>query len=466
MKFRTIFYSLMVVVVAIGLAACGGGGSGGGATAGTGSSVAGAIAGFGSVIMSNGVEYNTDNVTACEVDNQSVSGKCEDSLSVGMIVNLQVDATGAVTSISYDNDLKGPATNVSGSDGNFSFQVFGADITTTNPGTQWRDFTTNPPLPAELDGTNVEISGEWQGNMMVALYVEKQSDTTHEAEGTVGTVTGMMFALTLRDGTVINVDAAGANFMPQAGDYVGVEGAYDGTSFVATKVEIKDKDDFDSDGEAEITGTLAQDANSSTGHVIGATDVDISNAPSCDSLIGSVVEAKGSYDQASGVLVVDTCKNEGEDLEMKCLAGMVSANDMMPKVGSVACTFPGATGEVQIEFRDAPDLAVFSGDSTLSPFALGDVRSGDCVEIEAHTDASGAHVAGLLNLEDAAMGCDTYKLQGPVDAFTDNVSITVLGVTFVVDAMTDYPNGLPMVGDSVKIIDADGNGTADSVKID
>jgi len=465
MKFRTFLNSVMMAVAVIGLAACGGG-SGGGATAGSGSSVAGAIAGFGSVIMSNGVEYNTDNVTACEVDNQSVSGKCEDSLSVGMIVSMQVDATGAVTSIRYDDDLQGPATNVSGSDGNFSFQVFGADITTTSPGTQWRNFTTNPPLLTELDGANVEISGEWQGTMLAALYVEKQSDTTHEAEGTVGTVTGMMFALTLRDGTVIDVDATGANFMPQAGDYVGVEGNFDGTIFVATKVDIKDKDDFDSDGEAEITGTLTQDANSSTGHVIGATDVDISNAPNCDSLIGSVVEAKGSYDQASGVLVVDTCKNEGEDLEMKCLAGMVTANDMMPKVGSIACTYPGATGEVQIEFRDAPDLAVFSGDSTLNPFALGDVRAGDCIEIEARTDASGAHVAGLLKLEDAAMGCNMYKLQGPVDAFTDNVSITVLGVTFVVDAMTAYPNGLPMAGDSVKIIDADGNGTADSVKID
>ncbi len=467
MRLQTVFYSLMMAIAIIGLAACSGGGGGVGATAGSGNSVAGTIAGFGSVIMDNGVEYDTNSIATCEVDNLSVSGVCEDSLSVGMTVNMQVDANGAVSSIRYNNDLKGPATNVTGSAGVFSFTVFGAAIDTANPGTQWRNFTTNPPLLAELTGANVEISGTWQANSLTALYVEKQTDSANDAEGTVGTVNGTMFSLTLESGTVINVDAASANFMPQAGDYVGVEGTYDGVNFVATKISIEDGDDFDSDGEAEITGMLVLDANSSTGHSINNTDVDISGAPSCTNLVGSTVEAKGSYSQSLSVLTVNTCNNEQDDLAMMCLAGTVTTDSLLPKVGSVTCTFPGATGDLLVEFRDSPQIALFSDDSRLNPFSLGDIRSGDCVEIEASTDATtGATVAGSVQMEGVGISCEKYKLKGPVSAFTDNVSITILGVTYTVDATTSYPNGLPVVGTSMKITDVDGNGIADSVKID
>ncbi len=470
MKLSNAFGVLVMILAIGGLSACGGGsgGSGQGSTA-SGSTVVGTIGGFGSVILTNGVEYNTDNVTTCEVDDVGASGTCEDSLAVGMSISMQVDASGVATSIKYDDDLEGPAANVvaSGTEGEFSFDVFGASVVTTSPGTQWRDFTTNPPLAAELDGANVEISGEWQGGTLVALYVEKQSDSTHEAKGTVGVVTGSMFPLSLNDGTVIDVDATGSNLVPQEGDYVEVKGSFDGVTFLATAVELEDEDDFDSDGEAKITGTLMANAESSTGFSIGNTDVSISGASSCDGLAGMLVEAEGTYDETTGVLVARECADEGDDLEMKCLLGAsVTVDAAMPKVGSVECTFPGAVGTLPIEFRDMPDLALFSGDESLNRFDLSDVNSGDCVEIEASTGSSGAHVAGLIELESIASACSSYKLEGPVDSFTDNVSITVLGVTFVVDGATTYPNGMPVAGDRVKVIDAAGDGLADSVKID
>jgi hypothetical protein len=465
MKSPTSFTALIGALAISALAACGGGG--GGTATGSGGTVVGTIAGFGSIILNNGVEYDTDGITSCEVDDQPAAGTCEESLAVGMGVSIEVNASGAVTSVDYDDDLEGPATDVSGSDGIFTFKIFGVDVTTTNPGTQWEDFTTNPPTQAELEGTNVEVSGEWLGNVLNASYVEKQDDATHEAEGTVGVVEGTTFLLALQDGTEINVDATNVNLIPQSGDYVEVEGTYNGDIFFATSVELEDEDDFDSDGDAEITGTLAENPDSSTGFSIDSTDVDISNAPTCDGLTGSVVEAEGSYDQLTGVLVVAECEDEEDGLEMECLTGAVTVNDpAAPKVGSVECTFPGTTGDpLLIEFRGSPELATFVDDSSIEPFDLTDVNTGDCVEIEASTDSLGAHVAGLLELEATGAGCESYELEGPVDTITD-VSITVLGVTFTVDGTTDYPDGTPLTGDSVEVTDVNGDGLADSVEIE
>jgi hypothetical protein len=120
---------------------------------------------------------------------------------------------------------------------------------------------------------------------------------------------------------------------------------------------------------------------------------------------------------------------------------------------------------VLIEFRGSPELATFVDDSSVEPFDLTDISAGDCVEIGASTDTLGAHVAGLLELEATGAGCESYELEGPVDAFTD-VSITVLGVTFTVDETTAYPDGAPLTGDSVEVTDVNGDGLADSVEIE
>lgn len=421
--------------------------------------------------MSNGIEYNTDNITTCDVDDTDVGGVCEDSLAVGMNVSMQLDTSGAVSSVHYDDDLEGPATNVTGTDGSFSFEVFGVPVTTTSPGTQWQGFNTNPPLSTELDGANVEVSGEWQGTELVASYVEKQSDTTFEVEGSVGTVSGAAFPLTLKNGGTINVDASSANLIPQTGDYVEVEGSYDTNTatLIAIRIEFEDEDDFDDDGEAEITGTLLQDSSSTTGYSINSTQVDISNAASCTDLVGSVVEAEGIYNETIGVLVVEECEDEDDELEMKCQVSSVAVPDpvLLPKVGTIECNFPPATGVLTVEFRDSPELAEFSGDDWDDHFDLTDINTGACVEIEASLDTTGALVAGFLQLEDEfTSGCAAYELAGSVDTITTD-TITVLGITFtLMNGVTVYPHGTPVVGDSVEIKDDNADGIADSVEIE
>jgi hypothetical protein len=478
---RAIFYTLAVA----GLVACGGSGGGsddGGSdistsSAASGSTVVGTIAGFGSIIMNNGVEYETDGLSDCEVDDDDVAGKCEDSLSTGMHVTLKLNASGAVTSLKYDDELEGVASNVSGEDGsgNYTFEIYGVIITTTSPETQWDDFNTNPPTIAELEGANIEVSGEWQlDGTVIASYVEEQSDSdSHEVKGTVGVITGSDFPLTLRNGATIDVDASAISQLPVEGDFVELKGSYDGTIFTATDFEVEDEDDFDGDSEAEITGTLAENMNSSTGYSIVNTEVDISGAPSCTALIGSMVEAEGRFNQDTGVLVVEECENEDEDedMEAKCrvvVDATVPAPEK-PKVGSVQCGFPGTTGgPLTIKFNDSPGLAMFSGDSTDSTFDLTDVGEGDCVEIKFSKDSNDDYIAGLIEHEGSG-GCEQYELEATVDEFHDGIDITAAGVKFTAN-LTEYdPDGSNAFlnnGDEVKIEDNNGDGIADKIEVD
>lgn len=213
-----------------------------------------------------------------------------------------------------------------------------------------------------------------------------------------------------------------------------------------------------------MTGTLMQDTSSSTGYSIDSTQVNISSAPSCTDLVGTVVEAEGVYDQSAAVLRVETCEDEDDELEMKCKVSNVSVDPLMPKVGTIECMFPGTTGDLLlVEFRDSPELAEFSDDDSIDHFDLTGVSAGDCVEIKASADTTGALVAGLLELEDVSSGCDSYELQGPVDAIAAD-AITVLDVQFTVDGNTEFPARTPSAGDSVEII-AGADGIADSVEI-
>jgi hypothetical protein len=403
-----------------------------------------------------------------------VSGACEDSLSTGMHITMHTDDAGLVTSLEYDDDIEGVVTtgSITGENGDLSFEVFGVTVKTTNPGTQWDDFNNNPPTTGELDGANVEISGEWQQDgSLLASYIEQQDDSIHEVEGVVGVITGTDFLLTLKSGSTIDVDGSTLTQLPSEGDFVELEGSYTAGIFIATSSEIEDEDDFDHDSEAEITGTLIADNDSSTGFSIGNTDVDISDAASCDGLTGLLVEAEGVYDADTSVLIVSECEDEheDEDMEVKCqvTSNAIIPDETKPKVGSVECDFNGTSGgPLTIKFNDTPDMAMFSGDSTDSTFDLTNVLSGDCVEIKFGADTNGDYIAGLIEHE--GVGCSSQELEGNLDSFNDGSDITALGITFSVTPGTTYdPDIIGLVaGAKVSIKDDGANGTADEVKIE
>ena len=472
MKISIITSAILCTLTVTGLVSCSSGSSTS-STAASGSTVVGTITGFGSIIMDNGIEYETDGLSTCEVDDMTAAGVCEDSLSTGMHVTLKTDTDGAVTSLKYDDELEGVVTTgtVTGADGDYTFDVFGVTVITTSPGTQWDDFINTPPVIGGLDSANVEISGEWQQDgSLLASYIEKQGDDIHEVKGTVGTITGTDFPLTLKSSSMIDVDGSALSLLPAEGDFVELKGSYISGVFIATSSEIEDADDFDSDSEAEITGTLTTDIDSSTGFSIGNTDVDISSASSCSGLTGLLVEAEGTYDAATGVLVVRECEDEDEDMEVKCMVSnnAVIPDETKPKVGSVECGFTGTTGgPLTIKFNDTPDMAMFSGDSTTSTFDLTNVLSGDCVEIKFSKDANGDYIAGLIEIEDEGTGCSSYELEGILNSFNDDSDITALGVTFTVNPGTTYdPDKTGLVaGANVSIKDDGADGTADEIEV-
>ncbi len=475
MKLSIITSTFLCTFAIAGLVSCGG--SDTSSTTTPESTVVGTISGFGSIIMDNGVEYQTDGLSSCEVDDQTVAGVCEDSLSTGMHVTLHTDANGAVTSLKYDDELEGVASNVIGTGGNYSFEVYGVTVTTTNPGTQWDDFSTNPPTDVELKDVNVEVSGEWLNGKLIASYVEKQNagDTDHEVKGTVGVVLGSEFPLALKDGvTIIDVDGSALSTLPAEGDFVELKGTFDGgiSKFIATDSEIENEDDFDSDSEAEITGTLVEDTESSTGFSIGNTEVDISGASSCSGLTGLLVEAEGTFDVDTGVLEVTECENEDEDMEVKCMVinNAIVPDSTKPKVGSVECGFTGTTGgPLTIKFNDSPDMAMFSGDSTDITFDLTNVLAGDCVEIKFSKDANNDYIAGLIEHEDNSGDCESYELEGILDSFNDGTNeITVLGITFNVDpaAVSDPDKAFLVDGVKVTVKDNNADGIADEIEVD
>ena len=156
------------------------------------------------------------------------------------------------------------------------------------------------------------------------------------------------------------------------------------------------------------------------------------------------------------VLNVDEIEVEEEDLEFKAdIADVVATG---ARDGTVTLSFGAATGEIDV--RVLPDTMFLDDEATVH-FDLNSLTMGDKVEIEARTADDGTIYATTLQLEDD-LG---YGIEGPVDMI-DEVSISVLGITFVIGPDTFFENGTPIAGDYVEVEDDNADGLADSVELD
>lgn len=276
-------YFTITRIIGLGIAAtlAGCGGSSGSPSddvqtiAATPQTTVGQITGFGSVYV-NGVEYETTGASY-EVDDATASD--DDALAVGMVVKVQgsVNAdgrTGQADSISYDDDIEGLVENLAvdaNDPGIKTFTVMGVSIQAEQSSTNFEG-EDDPTFGFDTiaDGDNVEVSGEFSGDVLVASYIEKQdaADDDFEAKGTVDQYNGSdAFLLILRDDSTLNVEIAAGAEIPSAGvadgQFVEVEGTIPDPltapdALVATKVELEDHDRIgdDDDDEVEIKGTL------------------------------------------------------------------------------------------------------------------------------------------------------------------------------------------------------------------
>ena len=443
----------------------------------------GQITGFGSVYV-NGVEYDTTGASY-DVDDAAASG--DDALGVGMVVQIQgaVNAdglTGQATSIAYDDDVEGIVENLATDvdDANVkTFTVMGISIRADKNSTNFEG-EDDPTFSFDniMNGDNVEVSGDFSGDILIASYIEKQdaSDDEFEAKGTVDQYNGSdQFALILRNGSTLNVTIDGGAEIPSSGvmdgQYVEVEGtipdpANAPDSILATKVELEDYDRI-SDGDeddVEIKGVLSYDMDTGTWSVLDVRlSFDENTEYSPEDLAGQIddLSADGLYVEVEGqyvneVLQVHEIELEEDDLEFKADVESVTSTDA--RTGTVTLSFGSATGTVEVIVT--PDTK-FLDDEAMVHYDLTSIMAGDKVEIEARIADDGMYYASSLNAEDD----DGYEIEGPLDAI-DDVSITVLGVTFTVDMDTVFEDGMPSVGNYVEVEDDDSDGTADSVEIE
>jgi hypothetical protein len=493
MKLKTIIEPLGVIfLVSMTLASCGGSGGTGG-TGGTGDvsvpppsatakSAVGQITGFGSIYV-NGIEYDT---TGASYDVDDAMEFDDSALSVGMVVKVQgsVNAgglTGSASSISYDDEIEGIVEDLA-TDVDIpsikTFTVMGVSVQADRNSTNF-DGEDDASFSFEsiINGDNVEVSGEYSDDVLIASYIEKQdaADDDFEAKGTVTEYDNVdRFVLVLKNGATLNVMLAGSAEIPSVGiandQYVEVEGTIPDSlnfpdSMLATKVELEDDDGLeDDDDEVEIKGILSYNMDLESWSV---RDVTVAFSDSTEfkpeslrdsvadtSASGLTVEVEGQY--LNDVLQVEEIELEEDELEFKADARVLDSTGT--RDGNIELSFGAASGVVTVVVT--PDT-LFLDDEAMDHFDLNEVTDGQKVEVEARLGEDGLIYASNFHLEDD-MG---YEIKGPLRAI-DDVSLTVLDVTFNTDLDTFFENGTPVVDDNVEVEDENADGYADSVKIE
>ena len=425
-------------------AGCGGGGGGGGVTPPppppptggiTGTGVAlGPITGFGSVIV-NGVTYDTSSATFTK-DGQPAT---QDDFSVGQVVlvkgTIDDDGTNAMAdTVEFDDVVEGPVSSVDNALNQIVVLGQTVSITATT--------SIDDSCPATLDGLlavpAVEVSGLADANGVIeATRIECRDGTWDGVLEVNGLVSGhnagvMTFMI---NGLEVDYSGAAVDNFPTAGvinngDPVEAKGtAFDGTTLDATRVEYKGNRFATDDGDhAEIEGFITRFAS--------ASDFDVSGLPvtttgtttyeggtAADLDLNLKVEVDGDFN-ASGVLVATK-------VDIKS-ATAIRVTGTLDAVSGNTVTILGITvntDPLKTRFEDK------SG-ANMDPLRVGDLTSGDYVEIRGQEMPVGQITAVLLERDDT----DTRtELRGFVEVGGKNEpDLTVLGVTIGTNGETLY----------------------------
>ena len=426
-------------------AGCGGGGGGGGGgvtpppttpppTGGiTGSGVAvGPITGFGSVIV-NGVTYDTSSATFTK-DGLPAT---QDDFSVGQVVlvkgSMDDNGTNATAdSVEFDDVVEGPVSSHNTTTGEFI--VLGQTVRIV-PTTSFDD---TPACPADLTGAvAVEVSGLADANGVIeATRIECRDGTWDGVLEVNGLVSGHNAGAQTFMINALEVDYSGAavdNFptgIINDGDPVEAKGtAFDGTTLDATRVEYKGNRFATDDGDfGEIEGFITR--------FVSASDFDVSGIPvtttasttfeggaAADLGLNLKVEVDGNFN-ASGVLVATK-------VDVKS-ATAVRVTGTLDSVSGNTLTILGITvntDPLKTRFEDKSEADV-------DPLRVGDLVSGNYVEIRGQEQPVGQITAVLLERDDA----DTRtELRGFVEVGGKNdPDLTVLGAIIVTNGETLY----------------------------
>lgn len=423
--------SALSAAIALTLVACTGGGGGGLAgIGGSGFVSSGSVTGFGSVFV-NGVEYETSG-TVFDIDD-SGSG-IQDDLAIGMVVTVNgtVNAdgvTGNATSISFDDQLQGPVSNLSGPDldgENQTFTILGTTVRINAVDTVFDVTGILAGTPFDFgsiaNGNNVEISGFYNtAGEIVATRVELKATTFSisnivELKGTVSGFTDVSAPFTLTGLTGINIDASAAAIddLPSGlsnGVLVEVKGTCSDlacSTLNATRVE--GQSDFDDADKISVEGLITDFVDSSNFKINGISV----NASGATLLPSTLVLRDGARVEVEGPI----SSNAIQAITVELRGGNAKVHATVRSVDTVTGNF--------VVTANAQTIAVTVSTATEMENA---VAVGNFVRVRGFEDASGITATKVEVRSDD----DDVIVQGNLQFFAANTSVRIMGVTFTVD---------------------------------
>ncbi len=459
--------SIVVLLLAGFLTACGGGGGNGNSAAGDITSV-GRIDGFGSVYV-NGVEYDTTHAVY-QVDDEVAYD--DSALAVGMKVRVEghVNAdgvTGSADRIYYDDDLEGPIDSGSVVDNGNSktFTVLGLTVRVDANTTVFHDGATYADL---VEGVEIEVSGFFDGNVLVASRVELQNDANHDYElkGTLVQFDGSSVTIELRNGVQAGAYAVSSTAridLPAdpIGRFVEIKLVSVGGALQVVRIEAEDDHLIHGDDhDVALRGIIS--GNAADGFSIDGIPFTVTSATRYEpwSLEGNLaagmaVEVKG--EMSNGTLVASKIEARHGESEVQARVSTVEYSD-------------GKNGSVTLDLGNSQTLTVYTDNSTSfeddssprgrdSSFLLSDLTASDFVEVEITARDNGYYAQSI----ERKGYSQATKVEALAEAVTAD-SITVVGVTFMIDSSTSI-NGTPHAGDKVEIRDDNSDGTADRIEV-
>ena len=470
---RKIIY--IAALTALGLTACGGGGSGD-SSSGTGSqanTVTGVITGFGSVFV-DGVKYETDNASF-NVDGVSAS---EDDLAVGMVVTLTgtVNAdgsTGFANSIVFEHEVEGVviANNYLSDQ---TLDIMGQTII-VDDSTIFESKIAGVTTIDQIAVDNiVEVSGYPTGNGTIhatRLEVKKQSkeiDDTLEVKGVVSNLdtsaqTFTLGSLTVDYSTAILDDITNLS----DGLYVEVEStqALNGTTLIASEIELEDDGAMDYSGddgeEMEFEGIVASvgDDNSfvvngQTVHYNNATEFEYGDLS--DLVVDTKVKVEGEFN-ADGNLIA-------EEIKFK-VHGELEVSGLIDSIDTENGTFNMMGNTFHINNHT---IMLDEQDEFVTPeryFNIDDLSSNEWVEVHFYQDGDGNLVATKFERDDYDDSDDDYwSVEGLISAIdTDTDVMVVAGVTVDFSA---FPSFNANIGTEVEVDGSYNNGVFIATEIE
>jgi len=496
---KSILHGAITAAMTISIAACSSGGGDVAGIGGSGITSSGTITGFGSIFV-NGVEFETPQNVSID-DNPST----DDLLALGMrvTVNGTINAdgvTGTATSVSYDDDLDGPVSNLTsvGNDGFLqTLTVLGRLVRISSTSTNFDVSSSLPPgTPFDFDSiandNHIEVSGYPDSNgVIIATRVELKAlvfDTASivEIKGTITGLNGAGTKFNLVNVTGVNFDTSGSTIIEDLpnnqladGAFVEVKGTCNAscTTITATRIE-GESFGFDDNDDVELEGVITRYASDSDFDVNGFPVNAFSAVRTPATLtiaIDKEVEVEGTVND--GVLVASKIKDEGGEIK---IAATVAVGSVNATAGSFDLEpVPGQTITVKIDTSTQieDDIGTINNSATL----FTNLSGGDYVVIEGYDDGTGTDTVIANEVERKSP--DDVIVQGIMESFDADDQVTVLGVQFKVqlpetefelanDAPTDQAGFDAVAKEGVtmiKIKDKDNSGTngvADEVEIE